>query len=107
MFNRPNGHTFLELAYRQLPYLRNCVFARTNLDERNHRQGKLNGVKKTVNKPRQTMFQYNCVDTTAGMLNGMRWGTNMQFIMSPALRELLDSRGKLHPLISKVRVKVE
>jgi hypothetical protein len=102
LFNRPNGHTFLELAFRQLPYLRNCVFARTNLDERHHRRGKLNGVKKTVDKPRQTMFQNNCVNTTACMLNGMRWGPNMEFQMAPALRELVASNGKTHPLILKV-----
>jgi hypothetical protein len=101
LFDRPNGHTFIELAKRQLPYLRNCVFARTNLDERHHRRAKLNGVKKTVDKPRQTMFQYNCVSTMGYLLNGGRFGPEMQYQMAATLRGLLQD-GKTHPLILKV-----
>jgi hypothetical protein len=101
VFNLPNGHSLLELVHRQLPLLRNCIFARTNLDERHHRRAKRNALKKTKNKPLHTMFQYNIVSTTAYMLNGGRWGKHMQFIMSRRLREL-KMDGKVHPLILKV-----
>jgi hypothetical protein len=101
LFDLPNGHSLLELVHRQLPYLRNCIFARTNLDERHHRRGKRNALKKTKNKPLHTMFQYNIVSTTAYLLNGGRWGPNMQYIMSQAVREM-TLNGKVHPLILKV-----
>jgi hypothetical protein len=101
MFNLPNGHSLLELVHRQLPYLRNCIFARTNLLERHHSRAKRNALKKTKNKAVHTMFQYNIASTTAYMLNGGRWGPNMEYQMSPALRDL-KMDGKVHPLILKV-----
>jgi hypothetical protein len=88
MFDRPNGHSLIELVLRQLPLLQNCVFARTNTQERHHRWGKLNTLSKAVDKAAKTMAQYNHHVTCAFMSNGGKWGDNMQYKASAAFRSL-------------------
>jgi hypothetical protein len=103
VWDRPNGHSFLEVVLHDLPLLRNGNFSGTNHFELHHQTAK----KFIIGHHKgelTAMHRFNVRDTLQFILHGSKWGPKREYKGGKDLLSIRDIRvsrmHQPHPLVS-------